>query len=728
MQSSIMLFLNQNISEIRCPSCFFYISIELNNNNILYYCENCGNKEMPLNEFNEIIKKNNIKSCNSCCKNNEIKEMLYSKKYQSFLCKKCFIELKDKNEINSEEYINVNELGKYCLKHKGKINQFFCTDCNIHICEECKRDHKSHDIKSIKTEVKYQKKIDEMNDMLIKEEKSLEEEKNIYEKLLSNMSKKFEKEIKNRTDILKLKKIIFDCFSTNYQNYSAYQNIINVVDDKKISETKIDLDSIDKLINNISLNNEINNNNSINNLEEENRSNSKYSSFSVIKQSKKKAINNLSLEDNKSNIYLNKSNINNKRVCTLDKSIFGLATPVKLNSFGKNKRQEYKNSINIINQEMLNKNVETIPSNMSLNDNNSKENNQILTKLSNSIINMIYLEKNRILVSIFSQGNNLLLIQIKQENNINDNKPLSLDILEYYNIHQKQINHIEMGDDEYILSCSDNKLVKFKIKNNKIIYDFTNFLENDNSYITCFSFEKQNILALNNQNINYYKKHENGVYTKIFLPKINGFRPFYMEKLSNNYILLIGQNDNLNDSFSETNKDKIYLKFFQFKKNELIKCFEKEFMVNQKEKEKEKIFAKEIFENYAIVSLPNNGFIILDYLKNKTLYEYPCEYIISMKIDKFNEDNVFCYTVETKENEGKNIEEMFLKKYLIQKSMFKRNKIEFSVSEKSNINLPHENRINDIVLINDNNNIKDQNKKTLVLLGDNEGNILYNYC
>ena len=726
MQSSIMLFLNQNISEIRCPSCFFYISIELNNNNILYYCENCGNKEMPLNEFNEIIKKNNIKSCNSCCKNNEIKEMLYSKKYQSFLCKKCFIELKDKNEINSEEYINVNELGKYCLKHKGKINQFFCTDCNIHICEECKKDHKSHDIKSIKTEVKYQKKIDEMNDMLIKEEKSLEEEKNIYEKLLSNMSKKFEKEIKNRTDILKLKKIIFDCFSTNYQNYSAYQNIINVVDDKKISETKIDLDSIDKLINNISLNNEINNNNSINNLEEENRSNSKYSSFSVIKQSKKKAINNLSLEDNKSNIFLNKSNINNKRVCTLDKSIFGLATPVKLNSFGKNKRQEYKNSINIINQEMLNKNVETIPSNMSLNDNNSKENNQILTKLSNSIINMIYLEKNRILVSIFSQGNNLLLIQIKQDNNINDNKPLSLDILEYYNIHQKQINHIEMGDDEYILSCSDNKLVKFKIKNNKIIYDFTNFLENDNSYITCFSFEKQNILALNNQNINYYKKHENGVYTKIFLPKINGFRPFYMEKLSNNYILLIGQNDSMNDSFSETNKDKIYLKFFQFKKNELIKCFEKEFMVNQKEKEK--IFAKEIFENYAIVSLPSNGFIILDYLKNKTLYEYPCEYIISMKIDKFNEDNVFCYTVETKENEGKNIEEMFLKKYLIQKSMFKRNKIEFSVSEKVNINLPHENRINDIVLINDNNNIKDQNKKTLVLLGDNEGNILYNYC
>jgi hypothetical protein len=316
------------------------------------------------------------------------------------------------------------------------------------------------------------------------------------------------------------------------------------------------------------------------------------------------------------------------------------------------------------------------------------------------------------------------LIQIKQENNINDNKSLSFDILEYYNIHQKQINHIEMGDDEYILSCSDNKLVKFKIKNNKIIYDFTNFLENDNSYITCFSFEKQNILALNNQNINYYKKHENGVYTKIFLPKINGFKPFYMEKLSNNYILLIGQNDNLNDSISETNKDKIYLKFFQFKKNELIKCFEKEFNVNQKEKEK--IFAKEIFENYAIVSLPSNGFIILDYLKNKTLYEYPCEYIISMKIDKFNEENVFCYTVETKDNEEKIIEEMYLKKYLIQKSMFKRNKIEFSVSEKSNINLPHENRINDIVLIYD--SAKDHNKKTLVLLGDNEGNILYNYC
>ena len=223
--NSIFLNSNQNIPEIRCPYCFSYISLELNNNNLITYCENCGKNEILMDDFISIINKNNIKSCNSCCKNIEIKDMLYSHNNKSFLCKKCFMELKEKNEIIEDEYINVNEIGRKCLKHKGAINNFFCLKCNVHICNECKKEHKSHEIKNIKEEAKYQKKIDEMTDILNKEEKYLEEEKILYEKLLTNMSKKFEKSIKNKTDILKLKQIIFDSFVTNNQSFTSYQNI-----------------------------------------------------------------------------------------------------------------------------------------------------------------------------------------------------------------------------------------------------------------------------------------------------------------------------------------------------------------------------------------------------------------------------------------------------------------------------------------------------------------------
>ena len=200
-----------------------------------------------MDDFISIINKNNIKSCNSCCKNIEIKDMLYSHNNKSFLCKKCFMELKEKNEIIEDEYINVNEIGRKCLKHKGAINNFFCLKCNVHICNECKKEHKSHEIKNIKEEAKYQKKIDEMTDILNKEEKYLEEEKILYEKLLTNMSKKFEKSIKNKTDILKLKQIIFDSFVTNNQSFTSYQNISIINDEKKIGDFDIDLDNIDKI-------------------------------------------------------------------------------------------------------------------------------------------------------------------------------------------------------------------------------------------------------------------------------------------------------------------------------------------------------------------------------------------------------------------------------------------------------------------------------------------------
>ena len=97
-----------------------------------------------------------------------------------------------------------------------------------------------------------------------------------------------------------------------------------------------------------------------------------------------------------------------------------------------------------------------------------------------------------------------------------------------------------------------------------------------------------------------------------------------------------------------------------------------------------------------------------------------------MKMEVVNESKAFCYIVESKDNEGKNIEEIKLKKYLVEKNYIKK-KIEIYSKETKIINVTLRNKINDMIIINDNNGGIDNDKK-LILLGDNEGNILYNFC
>ena len=152
--------------------------------------------------------------------------------------------------------------------------------------------------------------------------------------------------------------------------------------------------------------------------------------------------------------------------------------------------------------------------------------------------------------------------------------------------------------------------------------------------------------------------------------------------------------------------------------------FDKDLNINQKDCEKIKL--QKIYENYVGVTYPGKGFFIYDYLKNYVVNNVACESIVSMKMEVVNESKAFCYIVESKDNEGKNIEEIKLKKYLVDKNYIKK-KIEIYSKETKIINVTLRNKINDMIIINDNNGGIDNDKK-LILLGDNEGNILYNFC
>ena len=190
-----------------------------------------------------------------------------------------------------------------------------------------------------------------------------------------------------------------------------------------------------------------------------------------------------------------------------------------------------------------------------------------------------------------------------------------------------------------------------------------------------------------------------------------------MKKMTSNYLILVVGKD------SPKFKTKVYLLVFEVIQNKLETKFERNLNVN--EKDKEKIIIEKIFENYAVVTFPGTGFYIYDYIKDDLVFSASCHSIVNLKSEFINNENsIYCYIIETKYNEVNNIEEQALKKYLIEKKKnFKNNSENWIHQCKNTINLSTKNQINEMIIISDNY----KNDMKLILLGDNDGNILFNY-
>mgnify|MGYP002627253908 CR=1 FL=1 len=264
--------LSDYIPEIRCPFCFSYISINQSkeNSKINIYCENCGKKEFQFEEFYSLLYKNNIKSCNYCCKNYHIKELLFNTKYNNFFCKNCFINLKKAQQIEDESFTNFNKIDQNCNIHKENIKSYFCLKCDKHICSLCLTEHSSHNVLNICEEAKKKNNIEELKLMVKKEEEEIEREQKLGELLINSMTKIFDKEIKNRNDILDFKKQFFLYFTINSNNYITYQNaefLLNKINNSELFVNDYFLNQIEKLLNSFDINNNLNNiNNNKNNI------------------------------------------------------------------------------------------------------------------------------------------------------------------------------------------------------------------------------------------------------------------------------------------------------------------------------------------------------------------------------------------------------------------------------------------------------------------------------
>ena len=773
-----MIHQNESISEIRCPYCCSYASISQKKSDklkLIVLCENCGKKDISLEDLYTSIQTNNTKICNFCCKIFQTKELLYSNKNKNFLCKKCYSSLLNHQLIsNDDDYINSREIGKFCKKHKNRLNSHFCQFCEMHVCIECLIQHQNHsynNIKNISGETKKKFDIESLQSMIKREEKEIEFEEKFGQMLLNSMDLFFKKEIKNREDLLYFKKLIYLYFVSNSNSYDAYKNIeylfnrqnspdffindtelnllVNKLNDIDISPNLIDIIQNEK---NISQNNkkDTNNNqnisiNNANNLSDEEIA--KRRSLSVIKENKRHSQNLPNLND------MNKSKVTNKRKDNKtknnskprfknnkEKNLYALVTPIKSQRC-KNKQLDEKSN-DMINNAIQNNTCKFFYSSMNIKlpqENKNNENLSILQAFKESIICLLFLGSNKILISVFSADKNLILTNLIK-NKEKGNNLINMNILNFTKIGNKPIIYLEKFESGNILSCTDEKVIIFQVLENKI--HIKNIFANNN-IISCVSLEKNNFLVLQTntkENLNeiyYYSHGINNIsfgYKKSKIELTKDFKVISVEKISNITCVLILQKNN----YINNNKNQIYIKFlnkinnkFSFSKIKELICIEREKM--------KKIFIKKLFDNHLIISESINCYSIYDYQNDIINCKIQCENVISTYIKNIDNEHNYLYTiVKNQEIDEKLMEEIKIKKYLIKKAnkgLIKGNNykkdIEVSALNCSQlIGYNKNNKINDMLVISDDNK-DEKNKngtdKNLVLLADNGGNIFYKY-
>ena len=168
----------------------------------------CGSYELNLDEYiQKIEEQNEFKNSKDFCFNENhesIKGISYCSKCDKWFCQQCLLY---HNSLLPEHIITPIKIPKYlvCEEHSNNI-LFYCTKCNIGICEKCKSEyHCEHYILNIdeyfnKT---YQslpfKTYEELNEFIEHCNRISEKEKNSYVNYIDDMIKKLN-ELKN--DIL----------------------------------------------------------------------------------------------------------------------------------------------------------------------------------------------------------------------------------------------------------------------------------------------------------------------------------------------------------------------------------------------------------------------------------------------------------------------------------------------------------------------------------------------
>ena len=387
-----------NLENYLCPKCQEKAFIELNPNSLTINMKCEKGHHMPNIPIKEIKSKNELNKkleCSKCREKNLKPKDFYYCSCSKIMCNKCrYLKIHDKHS-----QIKLSDKPYYCIHHFTKY-KYYCNNCNENICNNCLKEHKTHNIVDLKTilpgyndirEVKnaYEKIKNNKNDLKKKFDEFIESYDELTNMINNMICKNKNKECLNYEDIINIKNIKKYENNINNINKKLTNYLINLLTGNDI-EYKIskNLNSLSILSNKKKVKNEKCNKISFNIINKKKVKNEKCNKISFNIINKKTVNDNNILSDNINKLRnINKIKINDNTICNNDNFNILQSHKIRVNN------NIICNNINNFNININNPN--DIKNNIILNNENKLDNNKEINsnKNINNDINILDLKK-----------------------------------------------------------------------------------------------------------------------------------------------------------------------------------------------------------------------------------------------------------------------------------------------------------------------------------------------
>ena len=636
---------NSGIKGFFCSECYSLCSINIIEEKdgeifIGLFCENNHTEKMKLIQFLEIYEKYSKKECQICFFNIDINALFYCFPCNVIFCAKCRETHSLKENINEHIIEPFALKDNKCINHNFKINEYYCIFCKQYFCKECldNKIHDKHNIINLYTNNDNIKK--KLLSIIEIKENSNKIKLKEFNKILLKTKNKFNEINKYRKGIINIKNNIIYNYEKDSYNYNNIQNL-NFIEKIFINKekTKFALSKLYRIIN-------INDNKQINNFDENNRKVNEPKNI-IFNVQKFNQINEISCNNEQDN----KSDINNKKDDNQNEDIGLFFKEKKIFNNNDNSDLVLNNDKNINNNSnnleyYINKILNNKKEDKYIDEKNKCKNYYKIIHTKKNIKNIFCLSHNNIIISYeISKNSNITLYKI-----IHDEKEyIKMKYLNYINIIDEEINDLNKYKDESLLICTNKSISKIKINDHekgeysiifKYIINKSNFPKNnilsfDSNFIMCLPLSNINFITCLINKIIYWKKANNlndvsFVEEKYKLKQltINNFKIIDIKEVCDNLVVISMTWENNN------NTNSYYLLYLNIDKDNNLNIIDNKKIYYELCPNKNSI--KKINDNYFLILLNKNGFILIDIEKRE----------IFKKIS-FN-NNLLLYILETK--------------------------------------------------------------------------------
>ena len=546
-----------NIKILRCEKCFmlkkFLIEPNYPGTSVLSECD-CGFSRVPVLTFTNALKNPEIFiiRCSFCKK--EAKHTLYCTGCRRTYCNTCKNNHDTKKKTKTSHHmIDSFKYDFYCAEHQDDINNAYCMNCSLNICQKCinTKKHNGHII--IMYNKIYLRKSDEENlgkNFELSEEK-IQNKINMSKVLLSKIEDKEKNNsfkevvntsIKNNRAILVLIKYFYQMYArAKHKNYAIIYNITENIKFNQQPFSLFQTTTLEERIKDFTeylktdfvlfkryISTKVKNNIIIlHKKERENKNDAKTKEKKEIKEEiikKNKNIQN-NQEKKEDNIDNNENNVieeekkenKNVNISEENKDMINLNIDIKIEENNEIKIEENNEIKNEDNNEIKNEDKSEVNNEMK-----KEESNEI----KNEYINEIKIEENceiKIDINNISENNDVKKDIIENDNDSNHN--------ENYNIQKEIINNKIDKVNNNIIDINKDNNIKDNIKRvsifdiNEIInekYDDDIFKEEDEEIDFDIKTFKKNTDNSSNKNIKIINEsNEENVDKKLIMSNIS---------------------------------------------------------------------------------------------------------------------------------------------------------------------------------------------------------------